>query len=92
MAESATVAEGSRGFRPVQAGQYDGRAWWDSEPEHMVGLVILWRAINEGFGNWLPVAVAVVFGVGILRARRFEVGWLRPSTGVYLPRVVDQDS
>ena len=89
---SATVAVGVLDFALDQSGLFDRLARCDFMLDDMVSFVILWGAINAWFGNWLPVAVAVVFGVGILRARRFDVGLLRPSTGVYLPRVVDQDS
>jgi carotene biosynthesis associated membrane protein len=55
--------------------------------DDMVSFVLLWGAINVWFGNWLAVVAATVFGVGILRVKAFDVGLLRPSTGIYLPRV-----
>lgn len=58
--------------------------------DDLVSFVILWGLINAWFGNWLPVAVAAVFGVAILQAKRFDAGLLRPSTGIYVPCVVDR--
>ena len=89
---SATVAVGVLDVALDQSGLFDRLRRCAFMLDDMVSFVILWGAINAWFGNWLPVAVAVVFGAGILRAKRFDVGLLRPSTGVYLPRVVDQDS
>ena len=58
--------------------------------DDLVSFVILWGGINAWFGNWLPVGVATLFGVAILRAKRFDAGLLRPSTGIYVPCVVDR--
>lgn len=55
--------------------------------DDLISFVILWGVINAWFGNWIPVAVAVVFGVAILRAKQFDAGLLRPSAGLYVPRV-----
>ena len=55
--------------------------------DDMVSFVLLWGAINVWFGNWLAVVAAAAFGLGILRVKRFDGGLLRPSTGVYLPRI-----
>ena len=55
--------------------------------DDLVSFVILWGAINAWFGNWIPVGVALSFGVAILRAKRFDTGLLRPSRGLYIPRV-----
>mgnify|MGYP000606691175 FL=1 len=88
---SATVAVGVLDFALDQSGLFDRLAQCDFMLDDMVSFVILWGAINAWFGNWLPVAVAIVFGIGVLRAKRFDVGLLRPSTGVYLPRVVDRE-
>jgi putative membrane protein len=46
--------------------------------DDMVSFVILWGAINAWFGNPLPVAVAALFGAGLVRADRFDAGLLRP--------------
>ena len=58
--------------------------------DDLVSFVILWGVINAWFGNWLPVGVAVLFGVAILRTKRFDAGLLRPTSGIYIPRVVDR--
>jgi len=59
--------------------------------DDMVSFVLLWGTINLWFGNWLPVVAAAAFGLGILRVKQFDVGLLRPSAGIYLPRV-DRDT
>jgi len=58
--------------------------------DDLVSFVILWGVINGWFGNWLPVGVAALFGVAILRAKRFDAGLLRPTSGIYIPRVDDR--
>jgi len=88
---SAVVAVGVLDFALDQSGLFDRLTGCDFMLDDMVSFVILWGAINAWFGNWLPVAVAVGFGLGVLRAKQFDVGLLRPSTGVYLPRVVDRE-
>ena len=40
--------------------------------DDMVSFVILWGGINLWYGNYLPAAVAVAFGVGLVRADRFD--------------------
>ncbi len=55
--------------------------------DDLISFVILWGLINAWFGNWIPVAVAAVFGMAILRAKRFDAGLLRPSPGLYVPCV-----
>jgi len=40
--------------------------------DDMVSFVILWGGINLWYGNLLPAAVAVAFGVGLVRADRFD--------------------
>jgi len=55
--------------------------------DDLVSFVILWGVINVWFGNWAPVGVALLFGVAILRVKRFDTGLLRPSTGLYIPCV-----
>ena len=88
---SATVAVGVLDGSLDQAGLFDRLERCEFMLDDMVSFVILWGAINAWFGNWLPAAVAAIFGVGILRAKRFDVGVLQPSTGVYLPRIVDHE-
>jgi len=58
--------------------------------DDLVSFVILWGVVNAWFGNWLPVGVAALFGVAILRAKRFDAGLLRPTSGIYLPRIDDR--
>jgi len=88
---SAVVAVGVLDFALDQSGLFDRLGACEFMLDDMVSFVILWGAINAWGGNWLPVAVAVVFGLGVLRAKRFDVGLLRPSTGVYLPRVAERE-
>ncbi|WP_101294475.1 bisanhydrobacterioruberin hydratase [Halegenticoccus soli] len=45
--------------------------------DDLVSFVILWGGINAWFDNWIPVVVAGVFGVGLLRTERFDAGLLR---------------
>jgi putative membrane protein len=45
--------------------------------DDMVSFVILWGGINVWFGNLLPALVAGTFGLGLLRADRFDSGLLR---------------
>lgn len=45
--------------------------------DDMVSFVILWGCINAAFGNWLAVAVAGLFGLGLLRTDRFDTGLFR---------------
>jgi len=46
--------------------------------DDMVSFVVLWGAINAWFGNAVPLAVAAAFGVGIVRADRFDARLLNP--------------
>ncbi|WP_256289903.1 bisanhydrobacterioruberin hydratase [Halobellus inordinatus] len=54
--------------------------------DDLVSFVILWGGINAWFGNWIPVALAALFGLGLLRADRFDV----PTRG--LPWIQSQTS
>jgi putative membrane protein len=45
--------------------------------DDMVSFVILWGGINVWFGNLLPALVAGLFGVGLLKADRFDSGLLQ---------------
>jgi putative membrane protein len=49
--------------------------------DDMVSFVILWGGINVWFGNLLPALVAGVFGLGLLRADRFDSGLLELRDG-----------
>lgn len=55
--------------------------------DDLVSFVILWGVINAWFSNWIPVGVALLFGLAILRVKRFDTGLLRPSTGLYIPYI-----
>ncbi|WP_435074475.1 bisanhydrobacterioruberin hydratase [Halorubrum sp. HHNYT27] len=46
--------------------------------DDMVSFVILWGGINLWYGNLLPVAVAAAFGVGLVRADRFDARLFLP--------------
>ncbi len=46
--------------------------------DDMVSFVILWGGINLWYGNLLPAAVAVGFGVGLVRADRFDARLFTP--------------
>ncbi|MFB6089548.1 MAG: bisanhydrobacterioruberin hydratase, partial [Halobellus sp.] len=57
---------------------YDRRALLDRLEDceflldDLVSFVILWGGINAWFGNWIPVACAAVFGLGLLKTDRFD--------------------
>ena len=46
--------------------------------DDMVSFVILWGGINLWYGNLPPAAVAAAFGVGLVRADRFDAGLFTP--------------
>jgi len=46
--------------------------------DDMVSFVILWGGINLWYGNPLPVAVAAAFGLGLVRADRFDARAFSP--------------
>ncbi|WP_418286207.1 bisanhydrobacterioruberin hydratase [Halorubrum sp. DTA46] len=46
--------------------------------DDMVSFVILWGGINLWYGNLVPVAVAVAFGIGLVRTDRFDAGLFNP--------------
>ncbi|MFB6093057.1 MAG: bisanhydrobacterioruberin hydratase [Haloquadratum sp.] len=41
--------------------------------DDLVSFVILWGGVNAWFGNWLPVAVAALFGLALVYTDRFDV-------------------
>ncbi|MDS0294332.1 bisanhydrobacterioruberin hydratase [Halogeometricum luteum] len=45
--------------------------------DDLVSFVILWGGINAWFGNWIPVAVAALFGLGLVSTERFDSRLLR---------------
>jgi putative membrane protein len=44
--------------------------------DDLVSFVLLWGGVNAWFGNWTPVAIAALFGVGLLRTDRFDASFL----------------
>lgn len=40
--------------------------------DDLVSFVVLWGCINVYFGNWVPAALAVVYGYGLWRVERFD--------------------
>jgi putative membrane protein len=44
--------------------------------DDLVSFVILWGAISAWFGNWGAVALAALFGYGLLRTDRFDSAFL----------------
>ncbi|MBS3760828.1 bisanhydrobacterioruberin hydratase [Halodesulfurarchaeum sp.] len=46
--------------------------------DDMVSFVILWGGINLHFGQWIPVALAALMGIGLLRTERFDFA-VRPQ-------------
>ena len=46
--------------------------------DDMVSFVILWGGINVFYGNYVPAALALAFGVGLVRTDRFDSGLLDP--------------
>ena len=46
--------------------------------DDLVSFVLLWGGINAWFGNGLPVLLAALFGVGLLRTQRFDATPFRP--------------
>ena len=40
--------------------------------DDLVSFVLLWGGINALYGNWIPVAIAVALGVGLLTTDRFD--------------------
>ncbi len=47
--------------------------------DDLVSFVVLWGAINAVFGNWVPVAVALVLAGGLVRTERFDVAGIDAS-------------
>lgn len=47
--------------------------------DDLVSFVILWGVINAVFGNWLPVAVALVLAGGLVRTDRFDFAVFDPT-------------
>ncbi|MFB6116922.1 bisanhydrobacterioruberin hydratase [Halosegnis sp.] len=41
--------------------------------DDLVSFVLLWGSINAYFGQWIPVAIAALFGLGLYSTDRFDV-------------------
>jgi len=55
--------------------------------DDLVSFVLLWGAINAVYGQWLPVLVALGFGVGLLATDRFDFAvFRRQATGQRTPQ------
>ncbi len=48
--------------------------------DDLVSFVVLWGAVNAVFGNWIPVAVAILLFVGLRKIDRFDFSVLRSVT------------
>jgi putative membrane protein len=46
--------------------------------DDLVSFILLWGGINAWFGNAAPVALAALFGLGLLRTDRFDAEPFRP--------------
>jgi putative membrane protein len=40
--------------------------------DDLVSFVLLWGGINLFYTNWIPVALAALLGVGLLKTERFD--------------------
>jgi putative membrane protein len=40
--------------------------------DDLVSFVLLWGAVNAVYGAWVPVAIALLFGVGLVQLDRFD--------------------
>jgi len=49
--------------------------------DDLVSFVLLWGAVNAFYGAWIPVAVALLFGAGLLRLDRFNFAVFRRVPG-----------
>jgi putative membrane protein len=73
---SASVAVMALDFGFRRAGLLDRLATCPFMLDDLVSFVILWGGINAWFGNWGAVALAAVFGYGLLRTDRFDAAFL----------------
>lgn len=51
--------------------------------DDLVSFVLLWGAINAFYGQWIPVLVAGVFGVGLVVSDRFDIPVRQNSKSSY---------
>ena len=70
---SATVAVGTLDWAFSRAGVRARLTSCAFLLDDLVSFVILWGAINAYFGQWIPVALAALLGVGLWKTDRFDV-------------------
>ena len=46
--------------------------------DDLVSFVLLWGAVNAFYANWIPVVIASLLSVGLLRSGRFGIDPIRP--------------
>jgi putative membrane protein len=73
---SATVAVAAFDYGFERAGLLDRLRGTAFMLDDLVSFVLLWGPINAFYGNWLPLAVAGLFGLGLLATDRFDFGVL----------------
>ena len=75
---SATVSVGALDRAFDRTPLLDRLAACEFALDDLVSFVLLWAGVNLWFGNLAPVAVAAVFGAGLVQTDRFDAGALRP--------------
>jgi putative membrane protein len=75
---SATVAVVALDRAFVRSALRDRLAACEFALDDLVSFVLLWAGVNLWFGNLLPALFAALFGLGLVRADRFDAGALRP--------------
>ncbi len=74
---SAAVAVGALDRAFARTALLDRLAGCEFALDDLVSFVLLWAGVNAWFGNPVPVAVAVLFGLGLVRADRFDADVFR---------------
>ncbi len=75
---SAAVAVGALDRAFARTALLDRLAGCEFALDDLVSFVLLWAGVNAWFGNALPALFAGLFGLGLVRADRFDAGALRP--------------
>jgi putative membrane protein len=75
---SATVAVVALDRAFTRTALRDRLATCEFALDDLVSFVLLWAGVNIWFGNLLPALFAALFGLGLVRADRFDAGALRP--------------
>lgn len=70
---SATVAVATLEWAFARSSLRDRLESCEFVLDDVVSFVVLWGAINAFFGQWVPVALAALLGIGLWRASRFDV-------------------